>query len=146
MNYRSLSIALFALATMPSFSQLQAQLVYTTIEPPGRIGATAAGISGNNIVGTYASNAVSNSIQYGFLYNGATHTTIDYPSSLYTSVNANSGNNIIGTTNVGGALHAFLYDGTTYTPINPKGSLGATVGVNGISGSTIVGYYADLAF
>jgi hypothetical protein len=113
---------------------------FTTIDPPGSTNTQVSGVSGNNVVGSYA----DNSGNHGFLYNASTaaYTTINAPGSISTSASDVSGSTVVGTYEDNNSVsHGFLYNATTasYTTIDPPGSRDTTI--NAISGSIVVGYY-----
>ncbi|HUB26263.1 MAG TPA: hypothetical protein VL992_12610 [Tepidisphaeraceae bacterium] len=130
-------------------------------------GTYAMGISGDTIVGYYAS-PTSNSAgssTHAFSLTGSTYTNFDYPEStsgttvtdpLATIAAGISGNLVVGTTqiqyttNTGHGLtfldvsSGFLYDGATFTLLNVPSSeseFGYGTDAQAISGNTVVGYY-----
>ena len=105
-------------------------------------GTFAYGISGSNIVGTYATSTGV----HGFLYNGSTYTTLDVPfaGEQGTFPYGISGSNIVGHYNdSSNRPHGFLYNGLTYTTLDDPLAGSSGTSATGISGSNIVGYYYD---
>ena len=129
MKAANLAIILLMLSVVAA----DAQFSYATLP------FSAAGISGNNIVGTFSDNAGN----HGYFYDGSTYITLDDPLSRpgNTLVNGVSGDEIVGYYygDVDGTAHGFLYqDGAYQTLENPLGNF--TV-AEGISGNKIVGYF-----
>ena len=57
---------------------------YSTIDPPGSLGANATAVSGNIVVGNYNDRSGGHTV--GFLFDGSTYTTLDVPESTGTLV------------------------------------------------------------
>ena len=127
---------------------------YTPLEDPLAFGdTTPSGISGANIVGSYANDSF-----HGFLYSGGTYTTLSYFDGLYGNAHANgiSGNNIVGSFPDDSGTHGFLYNGNTHTTLDDPNSFatyefgylwsGADTVANGILGGAIVGTYWITSF
>ncbi len=113
--------------------------VAATINPSGSMSSQATGISGTNVVGSFAD---ANSIQHGFLYNGTTTNAFDPSGSIATLSTGVSGSNVVGWYNDGsGVQHGFFYDGTNFSTLDPSGTIGTVA--TGVSGSNVAGYYTD---
>jgi sugar lactone lactonase YvrE len=127
---------------------------WTTLDDPLAFGdTTPSGISGANIVGSYANDSF-----HGFLYSGGTYTTFSYFDGLYGNAHANGidGAYVVGSFPDDSGTHGFLYNGSTYTTLDDPNSIpvynngylqtGAYTVADGISRNTIVGSYAIPSF
>ncbi|MGO8987286.1 MAG: hypothetical protein ACLQGU_00050 [bacterium] len=124
------------------YSVYAVEYAFTPIDVPYVSSTYASGISGKNIVGTYA----DFSVWHGFLYNGKTYTTLDDPDGVSGTTEAQGifGKNIVGYyQDASSNYHGFLYNGSTktYTTIDVPGAKETEAW--GISGENIVGYYED---
>jgi hypothetical protein len=102
----------------------------------------AAGIYGNNVVGTYRD---SSNILHGFLYDdiAKSYTPLNFPGANVTEAGGIYGGDIVGSYfDASNALHGFLYDGTTWTTLDYPTAIGTT-SASGIYGSDIVGGYGS---
>jgi hypothetical protein len=115
--------------------------VFTDLVIPGAVGTFPQDVDPGRIVGTYDDLVET----HGFLYDGAVVTTLDHPLGLPlgTFVTGIDGPNVVGNylSLQDGMGHGFLYDGKQYIPIDVPGATDTSV--NGISGSRVVGTYAD---
>jgi hypothetical protein len=127
-----------ALAVNPAFADTY---VFTTLNDPNAYSATsinAAGIDGNNVVGS-------------FLYNGSSYVTLDYPSASYTAAVGISGSNVVGNyEDRSGDTYGFAYSTSSYTftQISPPSAVtnpfnGINTEVTAVSGNDVVGTYTD---
>jgi hypothetical protein len=106
---------------------------------PGAGWTWANGISGSNIVGTYA---VDNVINFqGFVYNGTSYTALNYPGAGWTQAWGISGSNIVGAYADSSGVYGFLCNGTDWTTLNYPGAYRTYA--RGISGNNVVGWYED---
>jgi probable HAF family extracellular repeat protein len=113
--------------------------IYTTIDPPGAIGAEAMGINdAKQVVGLYSDAQGT----HGFLFDGVNFVNIDYPGARITFPNAiNNDGEIVGQYELpGGAHHGFTFRDGVYTTLDPPKNNGqvALWGINshgGIVGS-----------
>jgi hypothetical protein len=123
---------------------------YTILDPPDSISTSASGMSGDNVVGSFA--ASNSNHRQAFVYNtsSASFQTFNDPDSdLDTIFNGISGNLIIGAYEYLGRLYDFYFDlGTkTFTtlPSNPLNDADRSPynTATGVDGNNIVGYYTD---
>ena len=137
---------------------------YTTLDDPLAglsllVNTQARGIDDSNVVGCCVrlSGEVIGSCggpqpTSGFLYNGSTWTTLDDPlEGNLTSAQGISGTNIVGYCAGNSCVtiwyRGFLYNGSTWTtlddPLAASSVYGGGTFAQGISGTSIVGYYMD---
>jgi hypothetical protein len=110
------------------------------------ISTIVAGVSGDIVVGDTLdiSDGFSSAHADGFLFDGTTFKFFDDPlaTNIGTFPTGIFGNNVVGTYGTPSGSYGFLYDGSTFITLNdPLGVHGAYP--QGISGSTVVGYYLD---
>jgi len=107
-------------------------------------GTVVKGVSGSEVFG-YIYDA--NSGLHGFAETGGVYSMLDAPGAVQTTnggtiLTAIDGQNEVGSYSNGSAVVGFLYNGSAFTsiidPLGPTRTL-----PNGISGSTVAGYYLD---
>ena len=65
-----------------------------------------------------------NSVQHGFIYNGAAYTTLDFPGATFTEPTGISGSNVVGYYQDSQKItHGFLYNGSSYATLDPASSI-----------------------
>jgi PEP-CTERM motif len=143
-NFAVTLLATFAVAPAASQSHAQTYHFHNFAGPSGNTGVTAAGISGNQVVGSFTS--ASSPQAQGFLYDGSAYTTINDPlahAGTYSS--GVSGNYVAGSFyEFGNSGGGFVYNiaTTNFTTISPAGALQEQgIHANGISGNLVVGDY-----
>ncbi len=119
--------------------------IYTTLDVAGYDSSTAAGVSGQTVVGTIWNSNVGGS--HGFIYDGSKTTLLDAPGGHGTNVSDISGKNIVGTYETGSTRtdtrrHGFLYDGSTFTTIDVPGAVNTYPNI--VSGNTVIGEYDSI--
>ena len=144
---RTLAVAITAALLCAVFaSPASAVTGYNSLDYPGAIATTAAGVFGSNVVGRYVD---AGGTDHAFLYNGVTYSNIDVPGSSESFGQGINGSTIVGIfTDAGdpaGHLHGFIKNGASYTtldhPLAPPGDPNADTAAYGVYGAITVGSY-----
>jgi probable HAF family extracellular repeat protein len=123
--------------------------IFKTLDYPGALSTSAAGINDANlIVGTFCTtkSACGGNVSagaHGFSFLNGNATQIDYPGALATGCNSvNNNGDIVGIYSSGTQLKGFLYSKGVFTTIDPAPSLySVATGINDLG--EIVGTYLD---
>jgi len=121
----------------------QPTFLWSNFDDPLGDATYPSGISGNKIVGNYATHVNSIQVNHGFLFDGTTFHTLDDPAEFVagnSTTNGIDGTNVVGWYGDAVATHGFLYDGTSWKQLDDPLARDGTFAY-GISGNKIVGYY-----
>lgn len=138
-------IFLLGLFCLPAFVRANSppSILWNNFDYPLAVATFSSGISGNKIVGEYATTVNSIQVNHGFLFDGTAFQTLDDPSEFTagnSTTNGIDGSNVVGWYGGATTTHGFLYDGSNWKQLDDPLATDGTF-ANAISGNKIVGVY-----
>ncbi len=120
--------------------------VFTPVNPPGAVSATAASVNDQGDVAGFFTDA--GKVTHGFLDKAGTFTTLDYPAAVSTSAfGVNNADEVVGTyTDAAGSGHGFTDINGNFTSVDEPDADPANGGtvINGVNNQgDVVGFYMD---